>query len=165
MAAAAAMGDLFAPAYIHGNPESEAAVAKWQAENHALTPAIIEQTRGPSTTITHPGVGGIGRGLRGGYGSTTQTDPGSVDQEALRILAQGGKYAMPAPPAAAPPAAAPVAAPAANPQRDEIARQLMGGAGRLTPVGGGVFLPEFDTSQPQSRIGYPWGQNGPDVTS
>ena len=51
-----ALGGLFAPAYIHGNPESEAAVAKWQAENFALTPAMIEATRGPSTTVPTSGV-------------------------------------------------------------------------------------------------------------
>ncbi len=95
-----AMGGLFAPAYIVGNPESEAAVAQWQATNHPLTPDMIEQTRGPSTTTTAPNT----MGLRAG--TVTTTTPGTVDPAALKVLAQGGKYDM-------------------NTRRNEIAAQIM----------------------------------------
>src|SRR6187200_3370421 len=89
-----AMGGLFAPAYIHGNPQSEAAVAKWQKENFALTPEMVEQTRGPDKLVTNTGMGfGLG-GFRGGSGATTTSIPGSVDPAALKIMAQGGHYDM-----------------------------------------------------------------------
>jgi hypothetical protein len=133
-----AMGGLFAPAYIHGNPEAEAAAAKWQAENFAMTPAMVEATRGPSTTVTSPG-GGIRTG-----GVTTTTIPGSVDPAALKIMAQGGKYkgTIPAP--------APTPAPVGGTSsgvgggtggvRDAIASQLMasGGLMRQQPPAGGI---------------------------
>jgi hypothetical protein len=157
-----AMGGMFAPAYIYGNPESEAAVQKWQAENFAMTPAMVEATRGPSTTITEPGVMGRGSGL----GSTTTTVPGSVDPAALKIMAQGGHYTPKAAPVV-PPAASGGGTGAPSNPRDAIASVLANrGAGTLTPVGGGVFLPEFDTSGGGlGRAGYPWGQLGPPVSS
>lgn len=169
-----AMNGMFAPAYIHGNKESEDAAAKWQAANFAVTPDMIEATRGPDVVTHNPAVGGQGQAIRG-FGSTTTT-PGSVDPDILRIYAQGGKY-VPGNDAAgfvgaAAPAAS-VAAPGAPAgSRDSIARLLMGGGGGFgMPLGRGtagssVFLPEFDTSGGRlERIGYPWGQNGPDVTS
>jgi hypothetical protein len=153
---------LFAPAYIHGNPESEAAVQKWQAENYALTPDDIEATRSPGQTITSGGAGS-GRGLVGGAGSITQTIPGAVDPAALQILAQGGHYTPKAKPVV--PAGGGGGTGALTNPRDAIAGVLANrGAGTLTPVGGGVFLPEFDTSG-GGRGGYPWGQIGPNVTS
>lgn len=126
-----ALGGLFAPAYIHGNPESEAAVQQWQSQNFGLTPEMVEQTRGPATTVTNPATGGMGQLVRG-PGTTTST-PGSVDPAALRILAQGGKYDM-------------------NKRRDEIAKQVLANtaaaapAGRGQPTGGfsgGILSPEY----------------------
>ena len=120
-----ALGGLFAPAFIRGNPESEAAVAQWQAENFAVTPEMIEASRGPSTTVPTSGVTG---GLRAMPGSGTMTIPGSVDPEALRIYAQGGKYTpKPKPPAPSPPpaAASGTMTPDANAQRDAITNTLL----------------------------------------
>ena len=95
-----ALGGMFAPAYIKGFAPSEAAVAKWQAENHGLTPAMIDQTRMPNEW-RDPNVGVTSVGGRGPYGAgqipnnLSYGDPqGSVDPEALRIAAQGGKYDM-----------------------------------------------------------------------
>lgn len=60
-----ALGGLFAPAYVHGNPQSEAAVNAWRAANPGLTRVQVEQTANPY-----------------------------VDPEALRVSAQGGNYDM-----------------------------------------------------------------------
>jgi hypothetical protein len=98
---AGAMNGLFAPAYVAGDPTSHDAVAKWMAENFAMTPEMIEASRGPSTTVTNPAVGGLRRG-----NGTTTTMPGTVDPKVLQILAQGGKYDP-------------------GPRRDAIAQQLM----------------------------------------
>lgn len=122
-----AMNGMFAPAYIHGNKESEDAAAKWQAENFAVTPDMIEATRGPDVVTHNPAVGGLGQTIRG-LGTTTTT-PGSVDPDILRIYSQGGKYvpntsaAAPTAGAAAPTAGAPVGS------RDSIASLLMEGRG------------------------------------
>jgi len=59
-----ALGGMFAPAYIHGNAQSEAAVADWNRRNHVVTNDVIEQSR----------------------------KNGIVDQNALRAAAQGGPY-------------------------------------------------------------------------
>lgn len=65
-----ALGGLFAPAYIHGNPQSEDAVAAWMKAHYSVTPDIINASR-------LPGTGG---------------NPGPVDPNALIAAAQGGTY-------------------------------------------------------------------------
>lgn len=182
------LNGLFAPAYQHGNKESEDAVAKWQAENFAVTPDMIEATRGPDVITHNPAVGGQGQMIRG-FGSTAIT-PGSVDPDILKVYAQGGHYnsdhafggfgagdmgSKAGNAAAAAPAPVPVAGPAGRfglGSRDAIALQMMlgrggGGYGNLLSAGNGVYLPPTagDGGGGIGRIGYPWGQNGPDVTS
>jgi hypothetical protein len=107
-----ALGGLFAPAYIHGDPQAEAAVQKWQADNFGMTNPGVDATRGPSTTVPTT----TGFGIRNTAG--TMTLPGMVDPEALRALAQGGKYVD---------------------QRDKIAAQVLAnqGGGALPGAGGG----------------------------
>ena len=122
-----AMNGLFAPAYIHGNKESEDAASKWQAENFAVTPDMIEATRGPDVVTQNPAAGALAaRGL-----SSTTTTPGTVDPDILRIYAQGGKYVPPEKPAAALPTAAAPTAGAPVGSRDSIARSLMGAGGGM----------------------------------
>jgi hypothetical protein len=70
----AALGDLFAPAFIRSDPNSVAAVEAWTARNAGVTPEMIEQTRAP--------VAGVNTG----------NPAGMVDPNALRALAQGGQY-------------------------------------------------------------------------
>ena len=89
-----AMGGLFAPAYIHGLPASENAVSTWQAENHPVTYGNIDQTRMP-LPFQGPSAMSAGNGVYGGPIPLTQVygdQRGIVDPEALRVLAQGGKY-------------------------------------------------------------------------
>lgn len=88
------MGGLFAPAYIHGLKASEDAVSKWGLENHPVTYANIDQTRMPNP-FQGPSPMSAGNGVYGGPIPLQQAygDPkGSIDPEALRVLAQGGKY-------------------------------------------------------------------------
>jgi len=59
-----ALNGMFAPAYIHGNQQSQDAVAEWNRKNHVVNHDVIEQSR----------VNGV------------------VDQNALRAAAQGGPY-------------------------------------------------------------------------
>ena len=70
------------------------------------------------------------------------TIPGSVDPEALRIYAQGGKYTPKPVPVPPPPAAAAsgAATPDANTQRDAIARTILGSQGFM---GGGYVDPDL----------------------
>jgi hypothetical protein len=70
---AAAMGDLFAPAFLRGNPQSEQAVQDWQQRIFNVNPGNIEQTRMPVSF-------------------NTGNPAGELDPEALRIMAQGGPY-------------------------------------------------------------------------
>jgi hypothetical protein len=112
VAAAPAMGDLFAsynpkgadsglfaPAYVAGFQPSEDAVAAWTAQNHTVTPGMIDQLRMPNAWQA-PSTAVAGSGFAGGvYGagripqSQTLGDPqGLVDPLALRALAQGGNY-------------------------------------------------------------------------
>lgn len=98
-----AMNGLFAPAYIKGFEPSEKAVAAWQTENYGLTPEMVDQTRMPNPwqppANVDPTAVAIAMRTGGGTGVSGTNlnlgDPkGSVDPEALRILAQGGKYNM-----------------------------------------------------------------------
>ena len=87
-------GGLFAPAYVRGLPQSEAAVTAWQAQNRPLTAANIEQTRMP-TEYTGASPMSAGDGVYGKPLPLNQSylDPrGQIDPEALRVLAQGGRY-------------------------------------------------------------------------
>lgn len=70
-----AMGGLFAPAFIHGDPQSEAATQAWMAKNWSMTNPMVEQTRQPVSF-------------------NTGNPAGMVDPEALRVLSQGGPYDM-----------------------------------------------------------------------
>jgi hypothetical protein len=94
-----ALGGLFAPAFIKGFAPSEAAVSKWQAANHALTPGMLDQTAMPAQW-TPPAAPVAGSTFRqdGGSGISSNLNFGGnkppVDPEALRVLAQGGKYDM-----------------------------------------------------------------------
>lgn len=113
----------FAPAYIAGNAESKAAVDQWMAENFGMTNPGVEATRRPNAApvpIAPTGVGGLrGGGATGGY--TYTGDPrGTVDPEALRILAQGGKY---------------------TDQRDKIAEQVMANSGAAGGAAGAAGAP------------------------
>jgi hypothetical protein len=90
-----AMGGLFAPAYIHGLRRSEDAVAAWNAANRPITYANIEQTRMPNPVEPGPVPMSAGNGVYGGPIPLRQAygDPkGMMDPEALRVLAQGGRY-------------------------------------------------------------------------
>lgn len=108
-----ALNGMFAPAMIRSYAPSEQAVAAWNAQNHALTPDMINQLRMPNAYQPPSAQGGLsGSGLSGSgllngmlgtaggaYGAgripQTQTlgDPlGQVDPNALRALAQGGPY-------------------------------------------------------------------------
>jgi hypothetical protein len=97
------MGGMFAPGYIKGYAPSEDAVQKWTAENQGMNAGMIEQTRMPNEWVD-PNAGvspyaAMGLGM-GPYGAgripnNLQFNPnGSVDPEALRVAAQGGKYDM-----------------------------------------------------------------------
>jgi hypothetical protein len=89
-----AMGGLFAPAYIHGLKASEDAVSAWNAQNHPVTYANIDETRMPNP-YAPPSAMSKGDGVYGGPIPMTQAygDPkGMVDPLALQSLAQGGKY-------------------------------------------------------------------------
>ena len=122
----AAETDLFAPSFDPNDPASVAVWEAWKRRNLAMTRPLVEETRSP--------VAGVNTG-----------DPrGMVDPEALRVHAQGGPYDM-------------------NARRNSIAATLRaqqaaapqaaasnGGAGNLTYVGGGVYLPEFATSDPRT---------------
>jgi hypothetical protein len=68
-----ALGGLFAPAYIHGNPQAEAAVADWTARHSTATNDVINASRAPAT-----------------FG--TGNAAGAVDVNALVASAQGGTY-------------------------------------------------------------------------
>lgn len=98
---------LFAPAYIAGYQPSQAAVAAWNAQNHAVTPALVDQLRMPQAWQAPndlaggaPGGSKMAGGLIGGlYGAgripqsqTFGDTQGQVDPLALRALAQGGPY-------------------------------------------------------------------------
>lgn len=69
----AAMGDLFAPAYIAGDPASAQAALDWQNRIFNVNSGNIDQTRMPVSFNT----GNAG---------------GMVDPRALQVLAQGGPY-------------------------------------------------------------------------
>ena len=90
--------DLFAPAYIRGFAPAEQAVNAWREQNRGMTPAMLEQTRmpseyRPSNLLPAEGGGPYGAGRIPQYMMTG--DPrGSLDGEALRVLAQGGSYDM-----------------------------------------------------------------------
>jgi hypothetical protein len=96
-----AMGGLFAPAYIRGPggstfQPSEDALAAYNAQQHPLTSALVDELRIPNK----PPVGGSGGtiGVNWPYSMGVPAvqrygDPrGTVDPEALRVLAQGGHY-------------------------------------------------------------------------
>lgn len=88
------LNGMFAPAYIHGFAPSEAAVGAWNKANAGLTSADIEATRMPND-YQAPGNPLDSFGTMFGRGGTTANfgDPrGTVDPEALRVAAQGGKY-------------------------------------------------------------------------
>jgi hypothetical protein len=70
---AGALGDLFAPAFIRGDPASEEEVKQWMARHYRVTNPMVEETRTP---VSFP----------------TGNPAGMVDVEALRALAQGGDY-------------------------------------------------------------------------
>lgn len=91
-----ALNGTFAPAYVSGYAPSEQAVSAWAAQNRPITSANIEDTRLPTEYMGNvPKTAGDGV-----YGSGVPTrqsylDPrGTVDPEALRVLAQGGHYDM-----------------------------------------------------------------------
>lgn len=90
------LNGMFAPAYIHGFAPSEAAVSAWNKANAGLTAADIEATRMPNDyQAPSTGFERFGTMLGGTGGTATFGDPrGTVDPEALRIAAQGGKYDM-----------------------------------------------------------------------
>jgi len=90
--------DLFAPGYIKGFAPAEQAVNAWRERNRpVITEADLEATRLPNQwTDPNPGVypGGVGP-----YGAARVPDNlrfgdkrGTVDPEALRVMAQGGPY-------------------------------------------------------------------------
>ena len=85
------MGGLFAPAYIHGNPEAEAAVQKWQAENFALTPADDRGDPGAEhrRLQTQPWAAWVRQ-----YAASDRRRPSPARSIPWRckIYAQGGKY-------------------------------------------------------------------------
>jgi len=92
--------DMFAPGYIRGFRPSERAVDAWRAENRGLTHADIEATRMPEAW-TDTRVSGVYPGGVGPYGAARVPDNlrftdqrGTADPEALRALAQGGRYDM-----------------------------------------------------------------------
>lgn len=88
------MGGMFAPAYIQGFAPSEQAVQQWQQANHGLTRADVDALRMPAAS-TGPSPMSAGQYPYSGPIPLNQTygDPrGMVDPEALRVLAQGGKY-------------------------------------------------------------------------
>lgn len=104
-----AMGGLFAPGYIRGYAPSETAVANWTAANRSVTPQVLEQTRMPAAWVNPDEQQALATGMYGGKGmSATGFDrygsgripnslsfglnQGPVDPEALRTMAQGGKY-------------------------------------------------------------------------
>jgi len=89
------LGGMFAPPHIAGDPVANAAVQKWMGENWgAVTNANIDQTRMPMP------IGGSGESRSVPYGGTIANTQafgdkrGALDPEALRVLAQGGKYDM-----------------------------------------------------------------------
>lgn len=96
-----AVNGLFAPAYIKGYAPSEQAVAAWNAANRGFTQADLEATRMPNEWVD-PGGGALaGRAAFAGgpYGAgrvpnnlSFGDERGALDPEALRVLAQGGKY-------------------------------------------------------------------------
>jgi hypothetical protein len=90
--------DLFAPGYIKGFAPAEQAVDAWRARNRPMiTQADLEATRLPAEWVDpNPGVypGGVGP-----YGAARIPDnlafglkQGTIDPEALRVMAQGGPY-------------------------------------------------------------------------
>ncbi len=91
--AVGAMQGLFAPAYIHGYQPAEQAVARWNAENHPLTPGMVDELRMPN-----PAQPASAETFQVPYGGSMPKnasflDPkGTIDPNALRVLAQGGKY-------------------------------------------------------------------------
>lgn len=86
-----AMNGLFAPAYIKGYAPSEEAVAAWTAANRSMTPEMVEASRMPNPVMAQDQ--GMGRRQGGIPLNQSYGDPrGAVDPEALRVLAQGGKY-------------------------------------------------------------------------
>jgi hypothetical protein len=104
-----AMNGLFAPAYVHGYAPSQKAVADWQAQHHAVTPAMLEETRMPGEWHNPEDLQAAGPSYGKGmkvssqgydqYGSGRIPNyldliggKGTVDPDALRIMAQGGRY-------------------------------------------------------------------------
>jgi len=90
-----ALQGTFAPAYISGYQPSERAVADWAAQNRPVTNANIEGTRMPSAW-RDPSASGAGDQYGGGRIplNLDYTGKGEIDSEALRVLAQGGRYNM-----------------------------------------------------------------------
>jgi hypothetical protein len=88
---------VFAPAYIHGFKPSEDAVATWNAQNHVVTPGMIDELRmpdawqPPSQNLPAMGGGPYGEG-RIPQRQTLGDAAGQVDPLALRAMAQGGPY-------------------------------------------------------------------------
>jgi hypothetical protein len=88
-----AMGGLFAPGYVHGWAPSEKAVADWTAGHH-IGRDTVEASRMPGEYMD-PTQMTRGDGVYGGPLPVNQSygdKRGTVDPEALRIWAQGGKY-------------------------------------------------------------------------
>jgi hypothetical protein len=148
-----AMNGLFAPAYIHGYAPSEKAVADWNAQNHAITPQALEQTRMPQEWInpdelkTAGPMYGDKKGMSSAgydrYGSGRIPDRmslldkgGIVDPEALRVMAQGGQYDMAS-------------------RREAIAQRLAANAAKQSA---------YDTSKAKAVNPYnPWAGFPPDL--
>ena len=129
------ISEMFAPAYQRDDPTKVAALQTWTDKNQSMTNPLVEETRMPTTV-------NVG-------------DPrGMVDPVALRVLAQGGAYDMNARRNSI---AAQVQANQQAAAAAPAARQGFGnpsGTNYASPgatyVGGGVYLPDFDTSQQYS---------------
>ena len=95
-----ALNGMFAPAYIQGFKPAQEAVAAWNLANRGMTRSLVDELRMPAEwrdpnagTFMGAGVGGGPYGAGGIPNNISFGDSrGVVDPEALRVMAQGGKY-------------------------------------------------------------------------
>ena len=87
---------LFAPAYIAGFQPSQDAVAAWNAQNHVVTPSMMDQLQMPAQwqapQTQQSSLGTKALGAAGNIPQNQSFGQPQVDPNALRALAQGGPY-------------------------------------------------------------------------